>query len=117
MIKLKRVYDSTEPDDGCRYLVDRLWPRGVSKDSLKLDGWFKDLAPSDSLRRWFNHDPDKWDEFRRRYFIELESQTDKCRLLMKEAKKGVITLLFSARDMKYNNAVALAEFLKKSKSG
>lgn len=111
MIKVKRVYDDPGPDDGLRYLVDRLWPRGVKKDSLLIDGWLKDIAPSDSLRKWFNHDPDKWKEFCRRYFRELEARPDLWNMLLVKTGNGNITLLFSAKDVQYNNAVALAKFL------
>ncbi len=111
MIRVKRVYDKPWPEDGCRYLVDRLWPRGVKKDSLRLDGWLKELAPSESLRRWFNHEPDKWIEFRSRYRKELESQSEIWHPLLARAGKDNITLLYSAKDVHHNNAVALAEFL------
>jgi uncharacterized protein YeaO (DUF488 family) len=112
MFKLKRAYDEPEAADGARYLIDRLWPRGVTKASLKLDDWLKELAPSDSLRRWFNHDPEKWNEFRKRYFAELDTQPDGWLPLIHAARKGVVTLVYSAHDTEHNNAVALAEYLK-----
>jgi Uncharacterized conserved protein len=112
MIKVKRVYDPAEPDDGRRFLVDRLWPRGVKKEALRMDGWLREVAPSDRLRRWFGHDPKKWEEFRRRYFAELEAHPEAWQPLREAARAGNVTLLFSARDTSYNNAVALREFLE-----
>lgn len=111
MIRLQRVYDELEPD-GPRFLVQRLWPRGIKKESLKLDRWVKEVAPSDALRRWFSHDPDRWQEFRRRYFEELDDNPDVWEPLLEAAAQGNITLLFSARDTEHNNAVALKEFLE-----
>ncbi len=110
MIKVKRVYDDIEPDDGVRVLVDRLWPRGVRKD--KVDMWLKDVAPSDELRRWFNHDPSKWDEFKRRYFEELSRNPRLNDLLMLIKNRGNVTLLYATRSP-YNNAAALKEFLER----
>lgn len=112
MFKLKRAYDEAEPADGARYLVDGLWPRGVAKASLKLDDWLKEVAPSDSLRHWFNHDPEKWYEFRKRYFAELDAKPDAWLPLVQAAHKSVVTLIYSAHDTQHNNAVALAEYLK-----
>ena len=112
MIRLKRVYDRQESEDGPRYLVDRLWPRGMKKDDLPLDGWLKDVAPSAALRRWFGHDPGRWAEFCHRYYVELTENADAWRLLLEMARKQDITLLFSAHDMEYNNAVALRSFLE-----
>ena len=111
MIKLKRAYEEAEAGDGPRYLIDGLWPRGVTKASLRIDGWLKDVAPSAGLRRWFNHDPLKWDEFRRRYFAELETNPDSWAALAEAARKNSITLVYSAHDAEHNNAVALAEYL------
>lgn len=113
MFKLKRAYDEPTDDDGARYLIDRLWPRGVKKDALEIEGWLKDLAPSDALRKWFNHDPDKWDEFRRRYFAELNSHKEIWQPLLEAERKGRVTLVYSAHDAEHNNAVALAEYLSK----
>lgn len=112
MIKIKRVYDQPEPDDGRRFLVDRLWPRGIKKASLTIDGWLKDLAPSDPLRRWFAHDPTKWEAFRQRYFKELQARPDAWQPLAEAANTGTITLLFSARDPVHNNAAALRDFIE-----
>ena len=114
MIKLKRAYEKAEPGDGPRYLVDRLWPRGIGKNSLHIEDWLKDVAPSNELRRWFGHDPSKWNEFRKKYFAELKAKPDALAPLAKAAKKRSITLVYSAKDAEYNNAVALAEFLKKA---
>jgi len=112
MIRVKRVYDLSEPDDGLRFLVDRLWPRGVKKDNLQMDGWLKDVAPSDSLRHWFGHDPAKWDEFCRRYTAELEANSEAWRPLWEKAQTQTLTLLFSAHDVEHNNAVLLKLFLE-----
>jgi uncharacterized protein YeaO (DUF488 family) len=112
MIRIKRVYDSLESTDGSRFLVERLWPRGIKKESLPLDGWLKDVAPSDALRRWFKHDPRKWREFCRRYVAELESKPEAWRPLLAAAQHGALTLLYSARDEAHNNALALKGYLE-----
>jgi uncharacterized protein YeaO (DUF488 family) len=112
MIRLKRAYDEPEAADGARYLIDRLWPRGKTKAALKIDDWLKDVAPGDALRRWFNHDPQRWNEFRKRYFTELDAKPDAWAALADAARKGPITLVYSAHDVEHNNAVALAEYLK-----
>jgi uncharacterized protein YeaO (DUF488 family)/ferredoxin len=112
MIRIKRVYDPHEPDDGHRFLVDRLWPRGIKKESLSLDGWLKEMAPSTVLRNWFGHDPAKWEEFCRRYTVELEANSKAWRPLLETARTQTITLLFGAHDMECNNAVALRSFLE-----
>ena len=112
MFKLKRAHEKVEAEDGTRYLVDRLWPRGVAKAALKLDGWLKEVGPSDSLRRWFNHDPKKWNEFRKRYFAELDANPDAWGPLVDSGKKGSVTLIYGARDTEHNNAVALAQYLE-----
>lgn len=112
MVRLKRAYEKAEAEDGKRYLVDRLWPRGVKKTSVKLEAWAKEAGPSDALRRWFNHDPAKWDEFRRRYFAELDANPDAWTPLENAGRKGTITLVYGAHDPEHNNAVALAEYLK-----
>jgi len=112
-VSVKRVYLPPDPADGCRVLVDRLWPRGLSKDKAQIDHWLKALAPSDALRKWFGHEPARWDEFRRRYFAELDDQPEALeplRALLKQEKK--LTLLFGARDEAHNNAVALKEYLR-----
>lgn len=110
-IGLKRVYDAPEKRDGCRVLVDRLWPRGLSKKSARLDYWLRDVAPSTALRRWFAHDPEKWNEFRKRYVRELEAQPEGVKQLRALARKGTVTLLFGARDEKHNHAVVLRAYL------
>ncbi len=112
-IAIKRIYATPGTDDGCRILVDRLWPRGLRKDQARIDHWFRDLAPSHALRKWFGHEPEKWDEFRRRYHAEIETNASVLvpfyALLKSEAK---ITLLFAAKDETHNNAVVLAEHLR-----
>jgi uncharacterized protein YeaO (DUF488 family) len=112
VIRLERVYEAASRDDGKRFLVERLWPRGVRKASLRLDAWFREAAPSDALRRWFGHDPAKWSEFRRRYAVELKSREAAWRPLLEAARRGRVTLLYSARDETHNNAVALKRFLE-----
>ncbi len=111
MIRVKRVYEEPEGGDGRRFLVERLWPRGMKKEGLKMDGWMKEVAPSDALRRWFGHDPGKWEEFRLRYFSELEGNRDSWQPLLEEARHGTVTLLYSAHDQEHNNALALKTFL------
>ncbi len=113
MIRLKRVYDPPDPGDGRRFLVERFWPRGMKKERLSLDAWVRDVAPSDALRRWFAHDPKKWEEFQRRYFAELDRKPEAWRPLLEAARQGTITLLYSARHLEHNNAVALRAYLKK----
>lgn len=110
-IALKRVYDPAAPDDGNRYLVDRLWPRGAKKDSLHLSGWLREVAPSPGLRQWFGHDPKKWATFRKRYLAELEAKPKGLDSLHTAAQQGKITLLFAAKDLEHNNAVVLRDFL------
>jgi uncharacterized protein YeaO (DUF488 family) len=113
-IKTERIYDNPKGNDSFRILVDRLWPRGLSKDKVKVDLWQKDIAPSDSLRKWFGHDEMKWDEFKLKYFIELDKNDDAVNTILKKAKKeGSITLLYGAKEERFNNAVALKEYLKK----
>ncbi|MCS7174092.1 MAG: DUF488 family protein [Armatimonadetes bacterium] len=112
MIRVKRAYDPAEPDDGERYLVDRLWPRGMRREDLRIHGWLREVAPSAALRRWFGHDPAKWEEFKRRYFAELESRPETWRPVVEAARRGNVTLLYSARDPLHNNAVALQGFLE-----
>jgi uncharacterized protein YeaO (DUF488 family) len=112
MIKLKRVYEPAEPDDGMRVLVERLWPRGVRREALHLDAWLKEVAPSDSLRRWFNHDPVRWAEFQKRYAAELDGNRPAWLAILEAAERGTVTLLFSAHDVEHNNAVALRAYVK-----
>jgi uncharacterized protein YeaO (DUF488 family) len=116
MIHVKRVYDTAESNDGAQYLVDRIWPRGIKKEVLRLTDWLKDLAPSDGLRRWFGHDPAKWDEFQRRYFAELDRNRKAWQPLLEAARRGNVTLLYGARDTEHNNAVALKAYLEKQLS-
>jgi uncharacterized protein YeaO (DUF488 family) len=111
MIALKRAYEKAALEDGVRLLVDRLWPRGVKKANLEVDGWLKDVAPSDSLRRWFAHDPKKWLEFRRHYFTELDSHPAAWEGIRDAARSGRVTLIYSARDPEHNNAAALKEYV------
>jgi len=111
MIKLKRVYEEDGPDEGVRYLIERLWPRGVKKASLRIDGWLKDAGPSTELRKWFSHDPEKWQEFRRRYFAELDRAPDAWAPI-REALQGTVTLLYSSHDTEHNNAIALKEYIE-----
>ena len=113
MIKLKRAYEKPAKDDGERILVERLWPRGLTKLRAKIDLWLKDVAPSTELRRWFGHDPDKWDEFRRRYQKELKDNNDLIKLLKRKANAGTITLIYAARDEDHNGALVLKRFLQK----
>jgi len=112
-IQIKRAYDAPSRGDGKRVLVDRLWPRGLSKDAAAVDLWLKDAAPSDRLRRWFGHDPARWDAFRRRYAAELD---EKPATALAPLRSGRVTLLFGARDAEHNNAVALAQWLSAQNS-
>lgn len=116
MIKLKRAYETVSPTDGTRLLVERLWPRGLSKDKLKLDGWIREVAPSTELRKWFGHDPAKWRQFRSRYFRELDARPESWRSLVSLSRRGTVTLIYSSHDEEHNNAVALREYLQ-SKTG
>lgn len=111
VIKVKRVYDEAEPSDGSRLLIDRIWPRGVKKNTLALDGWLKEVAPSDRLRKWFDHDPRKWKEFRRRYFAELRAKSETWTPMLERTRESIVTLLYGARDPEHNNAAALKDFL------
>ena len=112
-VQLKRVYDKPVKADGRRLLVDRIWPRGLKKRSARIDKWFKDVAPTTGLRKWFGHDPSRWEEFKRRYFRELDNHRERVQQLARESKKRTITLLFGAKDTEHNNAVALKEYLHK----
>jgi uncharacterized protein YeaO (DUF488 family) len=112
VIQIKRVYDPSAKEDGARFLVERLWPRGMKKDALRMDAWCKNLAPSRDLRRWFSHDPAKWKEFQRRYRAELADNPAACQPLLDSAKQGNITLLYSAHDTGHNNALALKSYLE-----
>jgi len=112
MIKLKRVYEKPSKGDGFRILVERLWPRGLTKERASVDLWLKDVAPTTELRKWFGHDPAKWEEFCKRYRVDLEQNKDAVNLLKQKSKVGTITLVYAARDEKHNSAVALKEILK-----
>jgi uncharacterized protein YeaO (DUF488 family) len=115
MIRIKRVYDQASEEDGFRILVDRLWPRGMSKDKAKVDLWLKEVAPSDDLRKWFSHDPKKWKEFKKRYENELKGKQELLhKMKQAEKEKGTVTIVYSARDEEHNQAVALAAFLQKA---
>lgn len=111
MIALKRAYERASPQDGVRLLVERLWPRGIKKANLELDGWVKDAAPSVALRRWFSHDPKKWPQFRRRYFAELDSHPEAWEGIRNAARSGPVTLVYSTHDPERNNAAALKEYV------
>ena len=118
MIRVQRIYDNprgnNNNDNDFRVLVDRLWPRGLSKDKVKVDLWEKDIAPSNLLRKWFNHDEKKWNEFKQRYFKELDKKTGLVNMILKEQQKpsATITLLYGAKEEKFNNAAALKEYLE-----
>jgi len=112
MISVKRIYESPSRNDGTRVLVDRLWPRGVSKEDAKIDAWLKDIAPSDELRHWFDHDPSKWSAFKRKYATELKHNKALLEELGAMVSKGHVTLVFAAKDEEHNNAVALRDYLK-----
>lgn len=111
MIKLKRVYEPTRKDYGKKFLVERLWPRGVKKTALADALWLKDVAPSTELRKWFGHDPKKWAEFRRRYQAELERHEEALESILQAARHGTVTLLYSSHDTEHNNAVVLRDYL------
>ncbi len=113
-ISLKRAYEPASPSDGCRILVERLWPRGLSKPAASIDLWCKEVAPSNELRRWFNHDPDKWVEFRRRYFEELRGRKQSLQPILDRVRAGRVTFIFAARETRLNNAVALKEYLERT---
>lgn len=110
-IELKRAYEKTDPADGTRILVDRLWPRGLTKRKAGIDLWLKEIAPSTELRKWFGHDPKKWRSFRGRYQTELKHHADQLELLRNKAKEGRVTLIYGARDQKHNEAIVLKHFL------
>jgi uncharacterized protein YeaO (DUF488 family) len=112
VVRIKRIYGTPAAEDGRRVLVDRLWPRGVAKVAAHIDEWLKEIAPSDELRKWFGHDPDRWAEFRRRYLEELQGNRDILERLRAETREGTVTLLFAAKDSEHNNAVVLKEILE-----
>ncbi|GMU67155.1 MAG: hypothetical protein AMXMBFR36_34290 [Acidobacteriota bacterium] len=117
MIALKRAYDAVSPDDGVRFLVERLWPRGLAKEKLRVDAWLKEVAPTTELRKWFSHDPDKWSRFRARYFRELDAAPGAWRPILSAARRGTVTLVYSSHDERHNNAVALREYLRRKRRG
>jgi uncharacterized protein YeaO (DUF488 family) len=112
MIRLKRAYDPPEDSDGRRFLVDRLWPRGVKKEALQVEGWLREIAPSEALRRWYGHEGDRWTEFERRYRAELDQKEEFLRPLLDAARQGDITLVFAKRDVQHNNAAVLKAYLE-----
>ncbi len=112
-IMLKRAYEPAEPRDGLRILVDRLWPRGVSKSTAHIDLWLKDVAPSTRLRKWFNHDPLKWDEFRDQYVLELDHNPEAVEQLADHAQHGVVTLVYGAKDGEHSHVIVLKEYLER----
>jgi uncharacterized protein YeaO (DUF488 family) len=112
-VRLKRVYEPAGPTDGHRVLIDRLWPRGISRERAKIDQWEKELAPSKQLRQWFGHEPERFDEFRRRYIDELTGQCPRLTSLRRRAREGTLTLVYAARDTEHNDAVVLAEVLRR----
>ena len=112
---VKRIYEPAAESDGQRVLVDRLWPRGISKDEARLDLWIRDIAPSDDLRHWFDHEPERWAEFQKRYRAELKDKGEAVAELRRLMARGKVTLLFAAHEERYNNAVALAAYLAETK--
>lgn len=113
MIEIKRIYDEPDKKDGFRVLMDRLWPRGLRKDQVKVDLWMKEIAPSNELRKWFGHEPEKWAEFKRRYFGELKNKKELVDLIRDKSKKGKVVLLYGAKEERFNNAVALKEYVER----
>ncbi|MFA5306476.1 MAG: DUF488 domain-containing protein [Candidatus Babeliales bacterium] len=113
MLRAKRVYEGFSKSDGVRILVDRLWPRGLSKEKARLDFWLKDIAPSDELRKWFGHKPERWLEFKKKYLKELKNKKEMLEKIIKQAKKHNITLLYAAKDQLHNNALVLSKYLQK----
>jgi uncharacterized protein YeaO (DUF488 family) len=111
-IKLKRVYEKACESDGYRILVDRLWPRGLSKDEVQIDVWLKDVAPSNQLRKWYSHDIGKWIDFKQHYFTELSMKEDLARLIIEKASINPVTLVYAARDQEHNSAIALKEYIE-----
>ncbi len=113
MIKIKRIYEPASPDDGKRIYIDRLWPRGMKREEVKIDEWLKEISPSDGLRKWFGHDPSKYTEFKKRYAKELEKHEETLERIRREGKQETVTLLFSAKDVEHNNATVMKELLSK----
>ncbi len=113
MIKIKRIYDPPEKGDGFRILVDRLWPRGMSQGRAEVDLWLKEISPSNELRKWYRHAPEKWADFKKRYFQEIRGRKDKFDLLLEKSREGTVTFLYSSQEEKLNNAAALKEFVER----
>ena len=114
MITIKRIYEKSQENDGYRILIDKLWPRGLSKEKVNIDLWLKEVAPSNELRKWFSHDPEKWNDFKNKYKLELSNNLENTKKIKEiEKEKKTITLLYSAKDTAHNNAIVLREFLKK----
>ena len=111
-IKTKRIYETPDERDGYRILVDRIWPRGMSKEAAGVDLWLKEIGPSHGLRKWYGHDPTRWIEFKRRYFLELDDLPDEIALVLEKAAEGPLTLIYSAKDTERNQAVAIWEYLE-----
>jgi uncharacterized protein YeaO (DUF488 family) len=111
-INVKRAYERPSGDDGFRVLVDRLWPRGINKKEAKIDYWAKEIAPSTELRKWFSHDPEKWNGFKKRYFKELVKHPQETSFIIKKTNENKVTLVFGSKEEKFNNAVALSEYLE-----
>jgi uncharacterized protein YeaO (DUF488 family) len=114
VIQTKRAYDEPRSQDGTRFLVDRIWPRGVKKEDLQIEDWLKQVAPSDELRKWFGHEAEKWPEFQERYFAELDDQAEALEPIREAADRGTVTLVYGAKDTEHNNAVALKAYLEKT---
>ena len=112
MINIKRIYDPPAADDGFRMLVDRLWPRGLTKEKAKVDLWVRDIAPSNELRKWYGHDPEKWPEFKKRYLAEIRDRKELIEQVGEKTRGGTVTFLFSSQEKKLNNAAALKEFFE-----
>ncbi|SFK18226.1 Uncharacterized conserved protein YeaO, DUF488 family [Nitrosomonas aestuarii] len=111
VVRIKRVYETPEQADGHRILVDRLWPRGLSKQKAKVDVWIKEIAPSTELRRWYGHDPNKWAEFKNRYIAELKANPDPVETVLSEIREGIVTFLYSAKETRMNNAFVLRDYI------
>jgi len=114
MLKVKRVYDELTEEDGIRILVDRIWPRNITKNAAGVDLWMREVAPSHELRRWFGHDDQKWEEFKQKYYHELENKSSQIKIIREKLKSGNVTLLFGAKNRNHNNAVALKEFIEQT---
>lgn len=111
-LKIKRVYEKADVNDGTRILIDRLWPRGLTKEKAAVDLWLKEIAPSTTLRKWFNHEPSKWSDFQKKYIQELKNNHEQVKLLKAQIKKGMVTMLYGAKDEVHNDAIVLKEWLE-----